>query len=154
MIFLTLQSKGLIFQVDRQTSEQNRHKNRCGFKNPKIRPSKYKGIVEDLKVHIYYISTAWKVNIYANNTKDMVEYIRKSYRHGSNARKLTKTLDPMSIPLTNKYENFSWFFCMGVCTRMHLLYVIWIGVYIFQCICSIIQYDFLVYCVLGLLSDL
>ena len=46
------------------------------------------------------------------------------------------------------------FVSMGVCTRMHWLYVRWIVVYLLKFICSMLQADVLVYLVLGLSSDL
>ena len=66
--------------------ELKQHIGRRNFKKPIIRQPKFEGRCEELKGHIYDCSDARQADMFVKTTKEIAEYVGRTYKYGSDAR--------------------------------------------------------------------
>jgi hypothetical protein len=79
------------------TSKPQHHGNQRGncrraFQKPMTRQPRFQGKCDDLKGYIYDCSDSRQADVYTKTTKEIGEYVGRTYRHGSDARRAVHTL--------------------------------------------------------------
>ena len=64
-----------------------------------IKPVKFEGRCDDLKGHIYDYSHAKRADQFAKTTKEMAEYVGRTYKHGGDIRLAVLNLGPPELPI-------------------------------------------------------
>ena len=75
-------------------------KGRRNFKKPAFRQPKFEGKCDKLKGFIYNCSDSWQADIYMKTTKEIAEYVGRTYKFGSDyARLAIENLQAQAIPM-------------------------------------------------------
>jgi hypothetical protein len=74
---------------------------RRAFKKPTHPPRqpKFEGKCDDLKGHIYDCSSPRQVDLFAKTTKEIAEYVGRSYRYGTDVQ---RAIQEMALPILRK----------------------------------------------------
>ena len=80
--------------------EKGRHRG-GGFRKVPPRQPKFEGKCEDLKGHIYDCSDSKQADIYTRTTKEVAEYVGKTYKYGNDVRLAIESLSPPAIQEPN-----------------------------------------------------
>jgi hypothetical protein len=59
--------------------------------------AKFEGKCDDLKGHIYDCSSSRQVDLFAKTTKDIAEYVGRSYRYGMDIQRAIQEMEPPTI---------------------------------------------------------
>jgi hypothetical protein len=57
----------------------------------------FEGKCDDLKGHIYDCSSSRQVDLFAKTTKDIAEYVGRSYRYGMDIQRAIQEMEPPTI---------------------------------------------------------
>jgi hypothetical protein len=73
---------------------------RHAFKKPPTRQAtRFQGKCDELKGHIYDCSDSRQSDVYTKTTKEIVKYVGRTYRYGSDVRRAVQKLTMPSMPV-------------------------------------------------------
>jgi hypothetical protein len=87
-------------EISKPSPQGNQHGNRRrAFKKPMTRQPRFQGKCDELKGHIYDCSDSRQSDVYTKTTKEIGEYVGRTYRYGSDVRRAVQKLTmPATMP--------------------------------------------------------
>jgi hypothetical protein len=87
-------------ESSKPSPQGNQHGNcRRAFKKPPTRQPRFQGKCYELKGHIYDCSDSRQSDLYNKTTKEIGEYVGRTYRYGSEVRRAVQKLTMPSMPV-------------------------------------------------------
>jgi hypothetical protein len=87
-------------ESSKPSPQSNQHGNcRRAFKKPPTRQPRFQGKCDELKGHIYDCSDSRQSDVYTKTTKEIGEYIGRTYRYGSDVRRAVQKLTMPNMPV-------------------------------------------------------
>jgi hypothetical protein len=87
-------------EISKPSPQGNQHGNRRrAFKKPVTRQPRFQGKCDELKGHIYDCSDSRQSDVYTKTTKEIGEYVGRTYRYGSDVRRAVQKLTMPTLPV-------------------------------------------------------
>jgi hypothetical protein len=87
-------------EASKPSPQGNQHGNRRrAFKKPMTRQPRFQGKCDKLKGHIYDCSDSRQSDVYTKTTKEIGEYVGRTYRYGSDMRRAVQKLTMPNMPV-------------------------------------------------------